>query len=55
MEYRPTNFENRMLRIFGQKRDEATELHNSYSSLSLITVIKIRRIRWAGHPACIDR
>jgi hypothetical protein len=54
-------FENRMLRkIFGQKRDEVTggwrilhneELHNLYSSPSIIRMIKSRRISWAGHVA----
>jgi hypothetical protein len=51
-------FENRALRIFGPKRDEVTggrrklhneELHNLYSSPSIIRVFKSRRIRWAGH------
>jgi hypothetical protein len=54
-------FENRVLRrIFGSKRDEVTggwmklhneELHNLYSSPSIIRVIKPRRMRWAGHAA----
>jgi hypothetical protein len=54
-------FENRVLRrIFGSKRDEATEdwrrLHNEelndlYSSPNIIRVIKSRRMRWAGHVA----
>jgi hypothetical protein len=54
-------FENRMLRrIFGPKRDEVTgdwrkllneELHNSYSSPSIVRMIKSRRMRWAGHVA----
>jgi hypothetical protein len=47
-------------RIFGPKRDEVTggwrkvhneELHNLYSSPSIIRVIKSRRLRWAGHVA----
>jgi hypothetical protein len=52
-------FENRVLRrIFGPKRDEVTgdrrklhnkELHNLYSSLNIIRMIKSRRMRWAGH------
>jgi hypothetical protein len=54
-------FENRVLRrIFGPKRDEVTggwrklhneELHGFYSSPSIVTVIKARRMRWAGHVA----
>jgi hypothetical protein len=52
-------FENRVLRmIFGPKRDEVTEewrrLHNEklyelYSSPNIIRLIKLRRMRWAGH------
>jgi hypothetical protein len=52
-------FENRVLRIFGPKRDDVTrlgevhneELHNLYSSPNIIRMIKSRRIRWAGHVA----
>jgi hypothetical protein len=53
-------FENRVLRIFGPKRDEVTggwrrlrneELHNLYSSPSMIRMIKSRRMRWTGHVA----
>jgi hypothetical protein len=54
-------FENRVLRrIFGSKRDEVTgawiklqneELHNLYTSPSIIRMIKSRRMRWAGHVA----
>jgi hypothetical protein len=54
-------FENRVLRsIFGQKRDGVTggwrklrneELHNLYSSPSIIRIIKYRRMRWEGHVA----
>jgi hypothetical protein len=56
-------FENRVLRgIFGPKRDEVTgecrklhsgELHNLYSSPDIIRHIKSRRMRWAGHVACM--
>jgi hypothetical protein len=52
-------FENRVLRrIFKSKRDEVMggwrklqneELHNLYSSPSIIRMIKSRRMRWAGH------
>ena len=51
-----------MRRIFGPKRDEVTvewrRLHNEelyalYSSPNIIRVIKSRRLRWAGHVACI--
>jgi hypothetical protein len=53
-------FENRVLRIFGPKRDGVMggwrmlsneELHNLYSSPSTIRIIKSRRMRWAGHVA----
>jgi hypothetical protein len=54
-------FENRVLRrIFGLKRDEVTrdwrklhneELHNLYFSPNIISMIKSRRMRWAGHVA----
>jgi hypothetical protein len=52
-------FENRVLRIFGPKRDEVTgewrklhneELHDLYSSTSIIRTIK-SRMRWVGHVA----
>jgi hypothetical protein len=52
-------FENRVLRsIFVPKREEVTrewrKVHNEklndlYSSLSIVRVIKSRRMRWAGH------
>jgi hypothetical protein len=53
-------FENRLLRIFGPRRDEVTgdwrklhneKLHNFYSSPNIIRMIKSRRIKWAGHIA----
>jgi hypothetical protein len=53
-------FENRVLRIFGPKGGGVTggwrklhnkELHNLYSSPSIIRIIKSRRMRWAGHVA----
>jgi hypothetical protein len=57
-------FENRVLRrIFGPKRDEVTggfrklhneELHSLYSSLSIIRMIKSRRIRRVGQVARME-
>ena len=54
-------FENRVLRrVFGSKRDEVTgewrklhkdELSDLYSLLSIVRVVKWRRMRWAGHVA----
>jgi hypothetical protein len=54
-------FENRVLRrIFGPRRDEVTggwrklhneELHNVYSSPSIIRATKSRMVRWAGNVA----
>jgi hypothetical protein len=54
-------FENRVLRrTFGPNRDGVTggwrklhneELHNLYSSRSIIRIIKSRRMRWTGHVA----
>jgi hypothetical protein len=58
-------FENKVLRrIFGPKRDEVTgdwrkllneDLHNLYSSPNIISMIKSRRMRWAGHVARVGR
>ena len=55
--------ENRVLRrIFGPKRDELTvewrklhneELYDLYCSPSIFWVIKLRRMIWAGHVACM--
>jgi hypothetical protein len=52
-------FENRALRrIFGPKTDEVTEewrkrhngeLHELYSSPNILRVIKLTKMRWAGH------
>jgi hypothetical protein len=60
-EYRLRVSENRVLsKIFGSKRDEvmggwrklhSEELHNLYSSPSIIRMIKSRRIRWDGRVA----
>jgi hypothetical protein len=61
-EHRLRVFENRVLRkIFGPKREENAlwrkllnyELHNLYSSPNMVRVIKSRRLRWAGHVACM--
>jgi hypothetical protein len=55
-------FKNRVLRrIFGPKREEDgpwrkfhnDALHNLYSSPNVVTVIKSRGMRWAGHVARI--
>jgi hypothetical protein len=56
-------FENRVLRrIFVPKKDEVTrewrklhseELHNLYSFSDIIRQMKSRRMRWAGHEACM--
>jgi hypothetical protein len=58
-------FENRVLRrTFGPRRDEVTggwrrlhneELHNLYSSPSIIRMIKSRRLRWTGHVERMGR
>ena len=49
-------------RIFGPRRDkvmgEGRRLHNEelndlYSSPNIVRVIKLRRMRWAGHVACM--
>ena len=55
--------QNRVLRrIFGSKWDEITgewskihnkEMNNLYSPPNIIRVIKSRRMRWAGHVACM--
>jgi len=54
-------FENMVMRkLFGPKRDEITgawrrlhdeELHDLYSSINIIGMIKSRRMRWAGYVA----
>jgi len=54
-------FENRELRrVFGPKMDEVTgecrklhneELNDLYSLPNIVRVVKLRRMRWAGHVA----
>jgi hypothetical protein len=54
-------FENRVLRrMFGANRNEVTggwrklhneELNDLYCSSTIVRVIKLRRMRWAGHVA----
>jgi hypothetical protein len=55
-------FEKRVLRrILGPKSEEDgswrklhnDELHSLYSSPNIVRVIKSRRLRWAGHVACM--
>jgi hypothetical protein len=51
--------ENRVLRIFGPKREEDgswrklhnDKLHSLYSSPNIVRVIKSRSMIWAGHVA----
>jgi hypothetical protein len=64
-EHRLRVFENRVLRrIFGLKREELMggwrklhdeELRDLYSSPSIIRIIKLKRMRWAGHVARVGR
>ena len=51
-------------RIFGPKRDKVTgecrklhneELNDKYRSPNIIRMIKSRRMRWAGHVACMGK
>jgi hypothetical protein len=53
-------FENRVLRVFGPKRDEVTgewrelrneDLNDRYSVPNIVRVVKSRRMRWAGRVA----
>ena len=58
-------FENKVLRkLFGPKRYEIigewTKLHNAelhalYSSPNIIRNLQSRRLRWAGHVACMEQ
>jgi hypothetical protein len=63
-EHRRRVFENRVLRkIFGLKREEDgswrklhnNELHSMYSLPNIVRVIKSRKMRWAGHGACMGK
>jgi hypothetical protein len=56
-------FEDRVLRIYGPKRDnvigEWRKLHNDehndlYSSPNIVPAIKSRRMWWMGHVACMQ-
>jgi hypothetical protein len=51
-----------LMRVFGPKRDEVTgewrklhneELNDLYSLPNIVQVVKLRRMRWAGHVACM--
>jgi hypothetical protein len=53
-------FENRVLRVFGPTKDDATrewrklhneELNDLYYLPNIVRVVKSRRMRWAGHVA----
>jgi hypothetical protein len=61
-EHRLRVYEKRVLRkIFGLKTEKDRswiklhndELHCLYSSLNIVRVIKSKRMRWAGHVACM--
>jgi hypothetical protein len=64
-EHRLSVFENRVLRkTFRTKRDEVTggcreapneELHNLYSSPSIIRMIELRMMKWTRHVARMGR
>jgi hypothetical protein len=56
-EHRLRVFENRVFRIFAPKREEDRscrklhndELHSLYSSPNIVTVIKLRKMKWEGY------
>jgi hypothetical protein len=59
-EHRLRVFENRVLRRIFEVTGEWRKLHNEelhdlYSSPSIIRIIKARRMRWAGHIAQMGR
>jgi hypothetical protein len=61
-EHRLRIFENRVLNIFGPKREEDgswrklhnDEFHSLYSSRNIFRLIKSRKMRWAGHVARME-
>ena len=62
-EHRLRVFENRVLRIFGPKKDGVTgewrklhneELNDLYSPPNIVRVIKSRRMRWTSHVARME-
>ena len=50
-------FENRVLRIlfcpYDWRKLHNEELNDLYCSSNIVRVIKSRRMRWAGHVACV--
>jgi hypothetical protein len=58
-EHRLRVFENRVLRVYGPKREENgswrklhnDEIHSLYTSPNIVRVIKSRMLRWVGHVA----
>jgi hypothetical protein len=61
-EHRLRVYKNRVLRIFGPKREEVAGgwrklhnngLHNLYTSPNIIRVIESRRMRWVWNVACM--
>ena len=64
-EHKLRMFENKVLRkIFGAMRDKITgewrkvqnaELHALYSLPNITRNLKLRRLRWAGHVACMEQ
>jgi hypothetical protein len=63
-EYGLRVLENRVMRVFGPRRDEVTggwrnshnvELRDLYSSPSIIRIIKSRRTKWEGYVARMVR
>jgi hypothetical protein len=46
-------------RIFGPKAAKLTrdwrKLRNEFSSLNIIRMIKLKKIRWQGNVACVEK